>query len=195
MTDATSIAPGRVYPQRSCALDEDGEWPSPTTCLWPTRAQADALSAKLSAKHISTLISIGCGEGACEAMLEARGFVVHAVDVDVLSDTSRYSELRCFCSQIKRVRPDQLFAIPEPATTSALCFLWGRALPWREYLRQYPHVPLVCIAGEPAADGDGGCATEPPAGALDEVEGWQCCWREPVRAVHAGAMLTIYERV
>ena len=122
-----------------------------------------------------------------------RTVAVRAVDVHVLSDISHYERMRCFCNAIHRIRPDELFEIAEPEH-AALCFFWGRALPWRAYLRQYPQIPLVCIAGEDAEEG-ADCATEPRVGALHGAPGWHRCLRTPVRAVHGGAMLSVYERV
>lgn len=188
------LASGRVYEQLRTALDETAAFPpSPSTCVCPTGEQADSLATCLR-ERVSALASIGCGEGAMEAMLEARGITVHAVDVDVLTDTSKYATMRCFCSRIHRVRPDALYLLPEPATT-ALGFFWGRALPWRAYLLQYPQVPVVCIAGEPAGEDAADCATEPRAGALDQTDGWRRVMYAPIRAARGGAMLSVYERV
>ena len=128
-------------------------------------------------------------------MLESRGIIVRAIDVDVISDPSTYQSMRCFCSEIRRVRPDELYAIEEPESTVALCFFWGRRLPWREYLDHYPHIPLVVIAGEPVSAGAADCATEPSGNALDGFDGWRRCACSPVRAVHGGAVLSVYERV
>ena len=115
-TWTATLSTGRVYEQHFVALDEVAaqDWPSPTTCLWPTAAQADNLVALLVQRGVSKVVSIGCGEGACEALLEARGLSVDAIDVDVLSDTSRYAAMRQFCSCIRRVRPDSLYSIPDP---------------------------------------------------------------------------------
>ena len=188
------VSEGRVYAQNHVKLDEGGAL-SPGTQVCPTSSQADALADVLRSKNVGAAVSIGCGEGACEAMLEARGFDVRAVDVDVLSDPSRYATMRCFCKQIHRVRPDELFAIPEALVDSAaLCFVWGRVLPWRAYLERYPRIPLVVIAGEPTPEGAMDCATEPRGGALDGDPNWRVCFRSGVRAVHGGATLTVYER-
>ena len=80
-----------------------------------------------------------CGDGALEAMLEARGLRVHAIDLDVISDPEAYATLPRFCSTVTRVRPDALFNIPQPSQ-SAICFFWGRRAPWRAYLSAYPQV-------------------------------------------------------
>ena len=76
---------------------------------------------------------------ALEAMLEARGLRVHAIDLDVISDPEAYATLPRFCSTVTRVRPDTLFNIPQPSQ-SAICFFWGRRAPWRAYLSAYPQV-------------------------------------------------------
>ncbi len=195
---ATNLAPmqvasGRSYEQRLCALDEEGGWPSPGVQAWPTAMQADELAGYLRRAGLCA-VSIGCGEGAFEAMLERRGVCVTAVDLDVLSDPQRYAAMRRFCTcPILRVRPDALYELPRPAST-ALCFVWGRALPWRAYLARYPLVPVCVIVGEPsAADGDG-CATEPRGGALDGDSEWRRCRHGPLRCVHGGATIDVYER-
>ena len=194
MMDVIQTSSGRVYPQLDASIDESSDdWPSPTTCLFPTSEQVDTMASLLSAHNISSVASIGCGEGACEAMLESRGLIVHAVDLDVLSNVNGYKSMRCFCKEIRRVRPDEIFLIPEPEHT-ALCFFWGRALPWRAYLAHYPQIQIVVIAGEPVNEGED-CATDPRGGALDGMAGWRLCLNSPVRACHRGASLTIYERV
>ena len=91
-----------------------------------------------------------------------------------------------------RVAPTSRFASSHAQTV--ICFFWGRALPWRQYLAAFPQLPLVCIAGDPAAEGMD-CATEPRGGALDGKTGWRVCATSPVRAVHRSAVLSLYERV
>jgi hypothetical protein len=68
-----------------------------------------------------------CGDGALEAMLQARGLRVHAIDLDVISDPEVYASLPRFCSSVTRmqvptttprVRPDALFHIPQPSSTA-----------------------------------------------------------------------------
>ena len=189
-----SFSDGRVYTQWQVELDDEcgSSWPSPGTCVCPTAAQADDLANLLRTNGVECAVSIGCGEGAFEAMLERRGFRVLAVDVDVLSDPRRYATMRCFCSEIRRVRPDTLYRIPDEA--AALCFIWGRALPWRTYLRHYPNISIVLIAGEPAAADATDCATEPSGTALDGDDAWHLLTRSPIAAVHGGAMLSVYMR-
>ena len=74
-----------------------------------------------------------CGDGALEAMLQARGLRVHAIDLDVISDPEVYASLHRFCSSVTcmqvptttpRMRPDALFHnphstahIPQPSST------------------------------------------------------------------------------
>jgi len=67
-----------------------------------------------------------CGDGALEAMLQARGLRVHAIDLDVISDPEVYASLPRFCSSVTRmqvptttprVRPDALFHSPIPQST------------------------------------------------------------------------------
>lgn len=193
---APPTSEGRVYAQLRCEVNEaSADWPSAGTQAYPTAEQADGLARELLGRGLAAC-SIGCGEGALEAMLEARGVAVTAVDLDAFADTARWAGTRCFCSEIRRVRPDALYLLPEPATT-ALCFFWGRGgSTWRQYLRRFPQVPLVVIIGD-GAPADEPSATEPRADALlhaGDVGEWRCCQRSPVRAVQRGAVLAVYER-
>ena len=178
---------GRVYEQRR---QPPGALPGPSTCVYPTTKEADTLAALLRARRLSA-VSIGAGEGYLERMLEDRGIAVTAVDLDVCAP-SRYASMRCYCEEIRRIRPDTLYAIPQPEETSLL-FIWGRVIPWREYLERYPSVPLVVIAGDPAPAGDEG-VTDPSASALEGVVPWRLVSRSPICAVHQSAMLAVYER-
>ena len=72
-----------------------------------------------------------CGDGALEAMLQARGLRVHAIDLDVISDPEVYASLPRFCSSVTRmqvltttprVRPDALFHSPLPQPSSTALF-------------------------------------------------------------------------
>eukprot|EP00966_Prymnesium_polylepis_P239958 5548648-Prymnesium_polylepis.1 len=181
---------GKSHAQR---MEPAGAPPGPSTCVYPTEAQADALARELKARELAA-VSIGAGDGYLEGQLERRDVDVTAVDVAIdAGDTSIYASIRCFCSEIVRVRAYELFRIAEPAT-SALLFVWGRALPWREYLANYPQVPLVIIVGDPAAAGDG-CMTEPSATALVDAPGWKLLWRAPVAAIHPTAITAAYLRV
>lgn len=188
-----TLSSGRVYDEQHAALDENGEWPSPSTGCWLTPAHCDTIVDLLKQRGVSDAVSIGCGEGASECMLESRGLRVHAVDLDVLTATSQYAKTKRFCTEIIRVRPDALYEITEPDFT-CICFLWGRTTPWRAYLEQYPQLPLVAIVGEPTDREGDDCATEPRANALDGVDGWTCILREAARCVHRGAVLTVYAR-
>lgn len=192
------VSAGRVHEQHSASLE--GGWPSPTTCVFPTREQAQIIAEILLERGLRA-VSIGCGEGAFERCLEDAGVCVVGVDLDAFSDPSRYATMRCFLADgIVRVRPDELFLITEPAAT-CLCLIWGRTLPWRQYLQHYEELPLVCIVGEPAESPDEVVATQPAANALDfDVPGalgcgaWRLVYRAPMRAVHGGAVVSVYER-
>ena len=173
--------------------EASSQWPSGGTGAWPTPAEADAFAALLRSRALE-VASIGCGEGAFEAMLERRGVTVHAVDLDVLRNPEGYATIRRFCSEVRRVRPDALFDIPNAART-AICFFWPRNAPWRAYLAAYPQAPICCLLGEGAQEAETEtCATLPSANALDGVAGWRCISRTQVRAVSRRAMLNVYER-
>jgi len=195
-----TLSKGRTYEQRCASLGES--WPSSSTCVWPTAQQADAISEILLNRSLR-VVSIGCGDGAFEACLEERNISVCGVDADVISNTETYLSMPCFLSEgIRRVRPDALFHIDEDERGCCLCFVWGRSLPWREYMRQYSSTALVCIAGELATRTDEEVATEPAANALDGEEdghsglgAWRLLHRAPIRAVHRGAVLSVFERI
>ena len=46
-----TLAEGRRYPQRFIELDDDA-WPSPSTCVWPTAKQSDALVQMLQDRSL-----------------------------------------------------------------------------------------------------------------------------------------------
>ena len=191
-----AVQHGRTYPQRLCRLDEVEEWPSPYVCVWPRDAEASRVAELIQQRGLKRTVSIGCGEGVFEQCLEMHGLSVIGVEQDALVDTLKYATMRCFLSGgIVRVRPDTLFHIDD-ASSVALCFIWGRNLPWRSYLRHYHTIPLVVIAGEAAGSPSESVATDPSANALDsEPEVWRCIHRGPVRAIHGGAQLAVYERI
>ncbi len=189
--------------------------PSPGVCIFPTASQADALANVFTSRGLSC-VSIGAGGCYLEAMLRRRGVAVTAVDVSLVSENLP-DEVRsqAFCSEVcylpageavRRVRPEELFRIEQPATT-ALLFSWGRALPWRAYLSRYGgdaesgasdgsdgsarRVPLVAIVGDPDTEG----LTEPASSALDPLPGWRRAERLDVRGVIPEAEVVVYERV
>lgn len=185
------LSAGRTYAQRPAEqLVDSSAWPSPNVQAWPTSGQTAVLVRLLQERGLSA-VSIGCGEGAFEAQLEEAGVPVRGVDLDVLPS---YKTMRCFLrGGIIRVRPDELFRIDEPSRT-CLCFVWGRALPWREYLSCYPQVPLVCIIGESASTPEESVATVPSSNALEADASWSRLHCGPARAVHGGAVMCVYER-
>lgn len=194
-----SLSDGCVFHQRCVDLDANAQWPSPLTCAFPTAEQSAALAQIIISHGCTRAVSIGCGEGAAERALIQCGLRVIGVDVHALSDTSAYENMRSFLPNgIVRVRPDQLYSIPEDEESStALLFFWGRHVPWRSYLRQYTKVPLVCCIGELTMDGttdERDVATQPSADALDGDAQWTCSFRGPVRAVHGGAILSVFAR-
>ena len=200
VADAPRLSTGRVYNQPLAVLDEESSrWPSPGTGAWPTPEQAEALATVLHERGLC-LASIGCGEGALEAMLERRGVSVVAVDLDVISNPDSYNTIKRFTAEVRRVRPDELYDLGPDPNKTALGFFWGRATPWRRYLQHY-QVPMCCIIGEQSDAADPGsldaeqyCSTQPCGNALDGLVGWRRVLRMPVRAVHPRAILTVYER-
>lgn len=200
------VSDGRVFEQRHVELDvDDAAWPSPLTCVYPSTDQCEHLATLIRAK-CQQVVSIGCGEGAAERALEHAleqcNVPVVGVDVHAMAAEAAYANMRCFLARgIHRVRPDQLYRIGDhQEEATCLCFFWGRCVPWRAYLELYQRIPLVCIIGEllppNAASDERSCATQPCANALDEwPDEWRCIDRRPVRAIHGGAVLSVYERV
>eukprot|EP00316_Scyphosphaera_apsteinii_P012131 CAMPEP_0119313732 /NCGR_PEP_ID=MMETSP1333-20130426/30210_1 /TAXON_ID=418940 /ORGANISM="Scyphosphaera apsteinii, Strain RCC1455" /LENGTH=418 /DNA_ID=CAMNT_0007318651 /DNA_START=244 /DNA_END=1500 /DNA_ORIENTATION=- len=185
---------GRIYVHEQLTmnqgqLEQTGTRPSPDTCCWPSAQTADALANELRVRALG-VVSIGAGEGFVEALLEARGIHVIAVDVDVLSSPSDYQNLKQFCSEVRRVPPECLFHIEQPLQT-ALLFVWGQSLPWRAYLARYPSIALVAIIGDPHPNG----ATEPSALALDGLSCWKLLWKMAVPATIPNAELVVYEHI
>ena len=195
------LSTGRLYEQLHVSIPDpsSSSWPSPNTCAWPTSEQAALLVEIMRSRGLSSLVSIGCGEGAFEACVEScsdGSISVQGVDLDVLSDTSSYKTMRSFLSSgISRVRPDEIYSISDPQQT-CICFVWGRKLPWRQYLQHYLDVPLVCLVGEPVAAGEShdGVATDPSGNALDGDSMWDLVHQGKARAVHGGAVMSVYER-
>ena len=96
-----------------------------------------------------------------------------------------------YCSEITRVRPEDLYRIDEPSRT-ALLFLWGRGLPWRAYLARYPEVSVVIVIGD---DGDKKMMQPKPSD-IAEVPGMALRQRGTIDCYRSGALtMCVYERV
>ena len=77
------------YLQRAHRLPVDVDALPPSTanvCVFPTGAEVEALAAQLRGLHV---ISIGCGEGYFEALLQRAGLDVKAVDLRSSSGSQR----------------------------------------------------------------------------------------------------------
>ena len=179
---------GIVYPH--LPLDVDAVPAHTHSSVYPTAEQVESLAGLLRARGL-TAVSIGAGASYLEVLLQRSGVDVVPVDVDGLPSHESYDACGCYCSTLRRVPPDAFYHLARPAST-ALLFVWGRALPWRAYLSRYPSLEMVVIVGDPA-DGDG--ATEPGALALDGCPGWHRVLRVPVRARLPQATMTAYERL
>ncbi len=170
-------------------------------CVFPTGAEVEALVEQLRGLRV---ISIGCGEGYFEALLQRAGVDVKAVDLrssnnDEASERARWANANCFCGEIRRVRPHELFKLPDGGQRCALLFVFGKRCPLHRYLAAFPKCRVVAIAGT----NDG--VTDPSYDALarmtsrQERDGsvagdWKATLDMPVRAVTGGTRIVCYRR-
>jgi len=177
---------GRVLEQSHRPVPQVDE-PSSNVCVYPTEAELEVLVAYLSSRHL-TVVSIGCGEGFLEGLLEQRGVEVLSVDLEpspaALASVQRQ---RCFCREIVRVPASALFDIPAPSS-SALLFCFPRRCPLDAYLQAFPACRHVVMIGD-----DGG-VTSPVAHALSGRPGWTLVQEMEVRGVMRPIWCVMYER-
>jgi hypothetical protein len=149
-----ALVVGDAYPQRCREVPVSNVPPTgANVCVYPTADQLSALVTSLSGLAVA---SIGCGEGFLEGLLQREGLTVTAVDLGQTPLAAaggiagaRWQRSNCFCGEIRRVRGEELYAVPAPATT-ALLFCFGRRCPLR-YDKIWPgrihRVPLYASAG------------------------------------------------
>jgi hypothetical protein len=184
---------GQAFVQRQRQLPADPEALPPTdanVCVFPTADQTAQLAAQLEGFHT---VSIGCGEGFFEALLQRRRLTVSAVDLrssagDEASECERWAGSNCFCGEILRVRPHELYRLPQRGAGCALLFVFGKRCPLQRYLENFPDCRTVAIAG--TVDG----VTSPACDELSADASWAVTLDIPVRAVTAGARLIVYRR-
>lgn len=194
------------YLQRAHRLPVDVDALPPSTanvCVFPTGAEVEALAAQLRGLHV---ISIGCGEGYFEALLQRAGLDVKAVDLrsssgDEASEAARWASSNCFCGEIVRVRPHELFRLPDKGRGCALLFVFGKRCPLHRYLAAFPGCHVVAIAGtndgvtSPSYDALAQNTKRPERGAaLELAHDWKTTLDIPVRAVTSGARIVCYRR-
>ncbi len=170
-------------------------------CVFPTGAEVEALAAQLRGLRV---VSIGCGEGYFEALLQRAGLDVTAVDLrssssDEASESARWANANCFCGEIRRIRPHELFKLRDGGRGCALLFVFGKRCPLHRYLVAFPNCRVVAIAGtndgvtNPSYDTLARVTTRPErAGAV--TRNWETTLDMPVRAVTGGARVVCYRR-
>lgn len=169
---------GRTYPQRSLA-PHFGPAACGGACVQPTEAELQVLVDALQTHGCRQVVSVGCGAGVLEGLLQRPPFSlsVIAVDVDYLKLGARqqdgdgtYASIPCYADSI--VRLPSTSSVFDVAAASGrqrgVCalFCYGKRLPWREYLDLFRQITLVAIIGDRELSGDeSGCITQP--GCLD----------------------------
>ena len=181
------------FAQRRRALPEERDALPPAdsnVCVFPTSGEVVSLAAWLNGLRV---VSVGCGEGWLEGLLQREGLAVTAVDLrssagDAAREAALWARSNCFCDEIVRIRPHGLYQLPDMGAGVALLFCFGKRCPLQRYLTAFPRCDTVCIAG--TADG----VTTPPYDALAEDPGWSTVLDIPVRAVSRNARVVCYRR-
>ena len=183
-----ALTKGRAYPQPCGTTSIDNLPPAEASvCAFPTPPQIDTLAAVL-AKYAARVVSVGCGSGYLEGLLQRKGVALTAVDLDYLSQGADYARETCYCDRIIRVRSWQLFDLGAKGSDTALLFCFGRRVPWREYLEAHPLCPLVVII---ATECD---LADPACGALRNDSRWCVELSLPVRGVTQSVTCVCYVR-
>lgn len=73
---------------------------------------------------------------------------VVAVDLDIHDDPELYESVPCYCSEIHRIKEDELYLLPDDPANTALLFSYGRRIPLEAYLNHYPTLQAVIIIGD-----------------------------------------------
>jgi len=186
-----------IYPvPRSSGYILDGEVhsyanvdaPPPNACVFPTEAELGVVVDYLQSRQLQ-LVSVGCGQGFLEGLLEERGVMVWSVDLQP-SELTKSSVLKqkVYCSAIHRVSPNVVFDLKFPST-KALMFCFGRRCPLASYLLCYPECFSVLII----SDLEG--VASPSAYDLRECDGWRIVKELKMLAVTKPTLCVFYERV
>jgi hypothetical protein len=117
-------------------------------------------------------VSIGCGLGFLERILQTQGIETVGVDLDLFHSTpDQYLNMVSFLPNgIVRIQSSQLFDICEPHRT-ALLFCFGRRLPWQRYIEAYPSIHSAIVIGD-TVPGDQG-VTQPGAYDIGGIHQWK----------------------
>merc|ERR1711865_137613 len=164
-TNGISFCRGTVYPQDQSEPTCERLPPRGSkTLICPTAEQLGTLVGVLE-KLDATVVSLGCGEGWLEGLLERADLDVVPVDIDL--HRSKANHFTCgaghyihkcgcharelsFCSPVNRVIDSEVFHIAEPPS-SALLVPYGVGVPLESYLDRYKTLQAIVLIG----DGDG----------------------------------------
>ncbi|KAK3252612.1 hypothetical protein CYMTET_38102 [Cymbomonas tetramitiformis] len=164
----------------------DVESPGPNVCVFPTESELSKL-AEIFTSHGLTAISIGCGQGFLEGLLQNAGVNVYAVDLEPsIKPQKTLSEQYCYCD-IHRIPSWALFDFPRPKS-SALLICFGRRIPLTAYLEAFPDCHMCILIG------DNGGITDPAADALKGSAEWKVLQETTMRGVMKPIFCVIYQK-
>ena len=190
------LSDGCVFPQPFFEPTFEPPAGRHNVCAFPTEEETRQLAAFVMDRSL-TVVSIGCGGGFVEGLLQRRHNVpTICVDLAYYSGelAGCYDTVPRFCDQVLRVPPSAIFRLPEgTAARAALLFCYGRRVPMAEYLRRYD-VPAVVIIGDPDCDPESS-NTQPGAHDLRAAPGWRVAAEFEMRSVPPRALCVIYERL
>jgi len=185
-----ALSKGKVYKQTTkvATYDLPAQMDS---CVFPIKEQLQVLVEYVK-KYMYTIVSIGCGQGYLEGLLQNEGVSVIGVDLDFLPNQDNYRLMPCYCGEIRRVHSHELFFVSQPEKC-CLLFCFGRRLPLWKYLNWYHQCKSVVIIGDETSETNGSVAT-PPCDALQNSSEWEVVIQQVVRARMEVKMI-IYERI
>eukprot|EP00037_Helgoeca_nana_P037853 m.18075 g.18075 ORF g.18075 m.18075 type:complete len:218 (+) comp9518_c0_seq1:325-978(+) len=151
------------------------------SCVWPTETEVTVLGHALAQAGCTSLVSIGCGVGLLEGLLQRVGIPVTAVDLETAGpDPFAYQTAVCFCEDITRVPHNTIFDIAsgpahgsEPVSSDdlwdglGLLVCYGKRVPLDAYIAAFPELRIVAIIG------DRGGITTPSCDALLLCPEWR----------------------
>ena len=140
-------------------------------CVFPTQQEIQTIRDFIGDLH---LVSIGCGEGWVEGLLQQSG-VKHVTCVDLVMNPPLRAP--SYCGEIARITQYEIYDIDDPPPRQrVLLFCFGRRVPLEAYLEAYPDLNAVIIIGD-----DTHQVAEPGPMAMEGQHGWVLSLRLPVR--------------
>jgi hypothetical protein len=147
----TTLTVGVDYPCRYAAADV--KQPSIHACIKPSSQDIASLAALLSSTRIKMVVSIGCGDGYIEGLLQQK-CDIQMLGMDLYQtedDFESYLNTTVYLPSILRVKRGELLNLNHYRTECsvaeenvALLFCFGRRLPWQAYLDAFPWVSMNC---------------------------------------------------